>query len=83
MDVTKKIFPFYLPRILHDLTTCCFVCLDLEFSGIYSKTEGRLRDGMQTLQERYAEVKAAAEIYQILQIGLTIAHEDLNTGHNK
>ncbi|KAN0072873.1 Ribonuclease H-like domain containing protein [Elaphomyces granulatus] len=80
MDVTRKTFPFYLPRILHDLTTCCFVCLDLEFSGIHAKTEGRLRDGMQTLQERYTEVRGAAEVYQILQIGLTIAHEDLNIG---
>jgi poly(A)-specific ribonuclease len=81
MDVTRKTFPFYLPRILHDLTTCCFVCLDLEFSGIHAKTEGRLRDGMQTLQERYTEVRGAAETYQILQIGLTIAHEDLNIGY--
>lgn len=38
------------------------------------------RGEVQTLQARYAEVKAAAEKYQILQVGLTICRENLVTG---
>ncbi|KAE8154730.1 ribonuclease H-like domain-containing protein [Aspergillus avenaceus] len=37
-------------------------------------------NGVATLQERYVEVKKAAEKYNILQIGLTICHEDTETG---
>jgi hypothetical protein len=32
------------------------------------------------LQERYADTKEAAEKFQILQVGLTIAHEDPVSG---
>ena len=85
MDVTKQAFYHYLPRILNDITECCFVALDLELSGIATRQS---RDtsikaflgGKQSLQERYDEVKAAAEIYQVLQIGLTFAREDVENG---
>lgn len=81
MDVTSQSWPRCLPKILEDLVSCCFVSLDFEFSGI-----GRLSAnaapsaGRQTLQERYAETKLSAEKYSIVQIGLTICHEDTETG---
>ena|SRR5437773_1347923 len=82
MDVTKHAFYHHLPRILNDITECCFVALDLELSGIATrKFRGSSVDtflaGKQSLQERYDEVKDAAEIYQVLQIGLTFVREDV------
>ena len=82
--------------MLRALANAHFVAIDLELSGIQSKTihrpkavengsnEGRSSGGKQTLQERYEEAKEAAERYQILQVGLTIVSEDTETGlyHN-
>ena len=79
MDITSQSFAFHLPRILADLTTCCFVAIDLEFSGI-ARGQGDPAKSSQTLQDRYTETKKAADKYQILQIGLTICHEDIETG---
>ncbi|GFF70510.1 54S ribosomal protein L17, mitochondrial [Aspergillus lentulus] len=75
MDVTAQTFPYHLPRILDDLATCCFVSMDFEFSGI-ATTPSNPNRGSQTLQARYEEVKNSADKYQILQVGLTICHED-------
>jgi poly(A)-specific ribonuclease len=79
-DVSKYNFSFYLPTIIRDLSTCSFVSLDLEFSGIPTRKGGP--SGKQTLQARYTEAKEAAEKYQILQIGLTIAREHASTGES-
>src|SRR4030095_9370417 len=79
MDITKQAFYHHLPRILNDITECCFVALDLELSGIATR-QCRGLAGKQSLQERYDEVKDAAEIYQILQIGLTFVREDVENG---
>lgn len=79
MDVTAQTFPYHLPRILDELASSCFVTVDFEFSGI-SKNPAPPTRGAQSLQERYDEVRRAAEKYQILQIGLTICHEDTATG---
>ncbi|RHZ63090.1 CAF1 family ribonuclease [Aspergillus thermomutatus] len=76
MDVTAQSFPYHLPRILDDLATCCFVSMDFEFSGIATASSNPNR-GSQTLQDRYEEVKNSADKYQILQVGLTICHEDI------
>lgn len=79
MDVTGQSFVYHLPRILDGLATCCFVALDLELSGIATNPAGP-STGAQTLQERYNDIREAADRYQVLQIGLTIGHEDPKTG---
>lgn len=82
MDVTVQSFDHHLSRVLDDLVSCCFVSLDFEFSGI-ARSTGRgpsTSTGAHTLQDRYAETKVAAEKYSIIQIGLTICHEDTETG---
>ena len=78
--------------MLRALADAHFVAIDLELSGIQSKTghrpravgngsnEGKSTGGKQTLQERYKEAKEAAERYQILQVGITIVNEDAETG---
>jgi hypothetical protein len=84
MDITRQSFYYLLPRILHELADCDFLALDLELSGISLKpTQGVPIKGSsrkQTLQQRYEEVKEAAERYTILQIGLTVVKEDAKTG---
>ena len=72
--------------MLEAISTAHFVALDLEFSGIQSKAIHRVETSepavgrKQTLQQRYEEVKEAAERYQILQIGLTCVEEDQEKG---
>lgn len=81
MDVTSENFAYHLPRILDELATCCFVSLDFEFSGIALSTIPHGPAARpQSLQDRYTDTKNAAEEYQVLQIGLTICHEDITTG---
>jgi hypothetical protein len=79
MDITPNTFPFFLPRILDDIATCCFVSIDFEFSGIATSPAGPI-GGTTTLQERYDEVKRSADKYSIVQIGLTLCHEDQESG---
>lgn len=78
--VTAHSWEHQLPYILKDISECTFVALDFEFSGI--PTHQAIASRRQTLQERYTESKAAAEKYQILQVGLTIAKEDPVAGEH-
>ena len=81
MDITGESFLQYLSTILYDISTCSFISLDLEFSGIPSRPGGVSNvNPRQTLQDRYTETRKAAEIYQILQIGFTTIHEDHKDG---
>lgn len=79
MDITAVTFPEYLPSILNDISTSCFVSVDFELSGVGFKPS-KPQSKTQTVQERYVEAKAAAERYQILQVGLTTCHEDKENG---
>lgn len=77
MEVTKTSFPHHLLGILTAISEADFVSFDLEMSGIPSKMTGipRVRDHA-TLEDRYAECKAGAEKYQVLQVGITCARFD-------
>lgn len=76
MDVDKTSFYPLLPGILTDISTAHFVTIDLELSGIPTKDPAA---GKPTLQQRYLETKAAAERYQILQIGITCVEQDVDS----
>ncbi|KAI9824503.1 MAG: hypothetical protein M1819_000858 [Sarea resinae] len=86
MDVDRFSFQDLLPKLLTSISRAHFVSFDLELSGIYTKvvTKARFSEagdaGKQTLQQRYEEMKEAAERYQVLQIGLTCIEEDLEKG---
>ena len=85
MLVTGHNFHSQLFSILGAISRSHFVSLDLELSGIPSKqfkfkAKGQSGDGKQTLQQRYEEVKAAAERYHVLQLGLTCVEEDRDRG---
>ena len=82
MDVPKFAFGWELHSMLLALSTSHFVALDFEMSGIPSSQIAN-KDGddprsrrKPTLQQRYLDLKQAAEKYQILQVGITIVNED-------
>jgi hypothetical protein len=79
MEVTAGNFTALLPWMLYQISCSSFVAIDFEFSGIAINPSSQAQKD-QSLQERYKEVKAAAERYQILQIGLTICQENRANG---
>ena len=88
MEVNRNSFNWELPRILGAISEAHCVSIDLEFSGIANrKTSWPRQEGQpgsrQTLQQRYKDIKEAAEMYQILQVGLTCVQEDLENGKLK
>lgn len=81
MDISITSFESLLPRLLNDIAECQFVAFDMEFSGIATKSPGKKgRIDERTMQARYTEVKEAAEMYQVLQMGMTFVKEDRKTG---
>lgn len=76
MDLNRTTFPAMLPTLLKVISESHFIAFDLELSGIPTQRR-RYAEGKSTLQERYWEVKCAAEQFQILQVGLTCVEEDL------
>jgi poly(A)-specific ribonuclease len=70
MELDRTSFYTQLPAILSALATSAAVVIDCELSGI-SRLERGLNN-RQTLQERYADRRQAAQRYSILQFGITI-----------
>ena len=88
MEIDRNKFNLELPNIFDAISEAHCVSIDFEFSGIANrKTLRPYQEGQsgskQTLQQRYKEVKDAAETYQILQVGLTCVEEDLEAGELK
>ncbi|KAF2763420.1 CAF1-domain-containing protein [Pseudovirgaria hyperparasitica] len=77
MDINHLTFLGNYLKILKHISDSHFVAIDLELSGVSVKTKNRRK---QTLQERYVETKAAAEQYQILQVGLTCVEQVQDLG---
>jgi len=73
MDITNISFGSTLLAIIEQISTARFVSFDFEFSGISSKSPANR--SQQTLEERYSELKEAAERYTILQVGITCVEE--------
>ncbi len=86
MDVKASAFQRQLPSVLNAIAAAHFVAIDLELSGIPGQQTKKLRaagegsSGKPSLQERYEETKLAAEMYQILQLGITCVEEDGDRG---
>ena len=81
MDVNRFNFHSLLPSLLAAIADAHFVAFDLELSGISGKRQGVARShGKATLQQRYEEVKKAAEDYQVLQLGITCVGENNDRG---
>ncbi|KAF2085243.1 CAF1-domain-containing protein, partial [Saccharata proteae CBS 121410] len=74
MEVDRISFAGRLLDILEAMSESHFISFDLELSGVPSKQASS--KAKMTMEERYQDIKAAAEKYQILQIGLTCVHQD-------
>ena len=80
MEVNRNSFNWELPSILDAISEAHCISIDLEFSGIANRKTSRSRQELecgsrQSLQQRYADIKEAAEKYKILQVGLTCVKE--------
>ncbi|KFX94431.1 hypothetical protein O988_06301 [Pseudogymnoascus sp. VKM F-3808] len=85
MEVDQQHFWHELLPILKAISTASFVTVDVEMSGISTKSRyspsGRFNEiGKPSLQQQYEDTKEAAERYQVLQIGLTCVEEDRKNG---
>ncbi|KAJ4363390.1 hypothetical protein N0V83_009683 [Neocucurbitaria cava] len=78
MEVDAASFPHHLLGLIINISEADFVSFDLELSGIPSRLPNKppRKPGRFTLEERYAETKAGADRYQILQVGITCARFD-------
>jgi poly(A)-specific ribonuclease len=84
MEVDAASFPHHLLGLFINISEADFVSFDLELSGIPSRLpnkQPRVGGGRSTLEERYAETKAGADRYQILQVGITCARFDYITNN--
>lgn len=79
MNVTSASFPFEAVNIIQHVAKSRFVAFDFEFSGVAGRTPGG-GSGKLGLQDLYEELRSAAQIYQILQVGLTIVTEEPDKG---
>lgn len=77
---STNFWPCLLP-ILKDISNATFIAIDVEMSGISTRQRNRSNHRTQgvskpTLQQQYEETVEAAELYQILQVGITCVEED-------
>jgi len=79
MEVDRIDFYPMLPTMLKHISNAHFVAFDLELSGIPVRKQ-HASEGRQNLQQRYTEVKRAAETFHILQVGLTCVEQDAKNG---
>ena len=81
MEIDRNSFNWELPHIFDAISEAHCISIDLEFSGIANRKTSRSRQeaecgAKQSLQQRYTDIKEAAEKYKILQVGLTCVKED-------
>ncbi|EXJ61561.1 hypothetical protein A1O7_01989 [Cladophialophora yegresii CBS 114405] len=79
MDVNSGSFPSEVVKIIQHIANSRFIAFDLEFSGVAGRRAAGGANRL-SLQEYYSDLRAAAQIYQILQVGLTIVTEDTEKG---
>lgn len=79
MNVTAGSFPFDAVNLIQHIAKSRFIAFDFEFSGVAARASGG-GSGKLSLQEYYDEIRSAAQIYQILQVGVTVVTEDLEKG---
>lgn len=84
MEIDQYQFRQQLLPLLTHISNAKFVTFDFEMSGITSKPRNagdRTNDtGKRTLQQHYEEMKAVAETFQVLQVGICCVEEDLDRG---
>ncbi len=81
MDIYIRTFEQSVYTVLEAIQESRFVCINLKLTGsppAIPQVIPAIDYQKPTLQQRYEEVKKAAEHYQVVQFGLTCAKEDLH-----
>src|SRR5438067_1125803 len=85
MDVDRQTFYPQLLSILEAIADAHFVAIDLEMSGIAlqrnTQNSRALDNSNPELQTQYTQIKAAAEKFHVLQVGITCVCEDRKNGY--
>ena len=79
MDISSSSFPSEVIKIIQNIANSRFIAFDLEFSGVAGRRAGGLARKL-SAQDYYSDLRSAAQIYQILQVGLTVVREDIKEG---
>lgn len=77
MDISGHSFASEAVNIIQQIAGSRFIAFDFEFSGVAARRQGG-GSGKLNLQEYYEDLRSAAQIYQILQVGLTVVTEDVD-----
>ncbi|TVY60758.1 Uncharacterized protein LSUE1_G008322 [Lachnellula suecica] len=85
MEVTQTDFRGQLLPILKQIARAKIITFDLEMSGITTRPRygpgDRSQDiGKPSLQQQYEEMRSAASLYQIVQLGITCVEEEVDKG---
>lgn len=79
MEINSTNFSSEVIKIIQNIAASRFIAFDLEFSGVASRRNGG-GGGRLSIQDYYSDLRSAAQIYQILQVGLTVVTEDVENG---
>jgi len=79
MDVNSGSFSSELINIIKHIADSRFIAFDLEFSGVAGRRAGGGANRL-NIQDYYSDLRSAAQIYQILQVGLTVVAENTEKG---
>ena len=80
MEVVAASFPRHLLSLVVDISDADFVAFDFEHSGVPTYPAFTYDSNRPPLEQRYQEIREAAEQYRILQVGLTCAKWDVLVG---
>ncbi|KAJ1926288.1 hypothetical protein FBU59_007330, partial [Linderina macrospora] len=88
MDVTRDNFKAALREFSAAITTCDFVAIDMEMTGLYPDNQSKpyRKD---TNDERYQKLKKSAEMFGVVQVGICLftwidsASEDSDGGNQE
>jgi len=76
MDIDRSSFPSLALNIIESISQSDFVAIDFEFSGVSANAPRSTGRGKDSLQDRYTQIKEAAEKFTVLQVGLACASKD-------
>ncbi|ORX72740.1 ribonuclease CAF1 [Linderina pennispora] len=71
MDVTRENFRGALRELSAAVTTCDFVAIDMEMTGLYPDSQSK-PFRMDTKDERYQKLKKSVEMFGVVQVGICL-----------
>jgi len=78
MEIDRSNFWRLLPQVLEAISDADYVSFDLEMTGVGFKSGPKILEP--SAEEIYQQAKEAAQVYQVLQVGLTCLQHDQKSG---